>query len=191
VRLWDAETGAHQSTHTGHTGSVRTVAFSHDGRRLAPASEDLTVRLWDAETGAHQSTLTGHTGWVNAVAFSHDGRRLASASNDDTVRLWDAGTGACIQTIKLGTSLAKLSFSCDGSIFNTEIGSYDIRKLKWSFYGLTGNHSWITWNNNNILWLPIDYRSPHSTVQGGTISTLYSGQVVIIKSKEGINPLDR
>src|SRR5205814_2989815 len=124
---------------------VNAVAFSHDGQRLASASLDNTVRLWDAETGAHQSTLVGHTDSVNAVAFSHDGRQLASASVDRTVRLWDAETGVYIQTIERGTPLAKLSFSCDGSILNTEIGSYDIRKLKWSFYGLTGDRSWITW----------------------------------------------
>jgi WD40 repeat protein len=191
VRLWDAEMGTPQSTLRGHTGIVKAVAFSQDARRLASASDDRTVRLWDVETGVHQSTLKGHIGTVKAVVFSHDCRRLASASRDHTVQFWDAETNACIQVINPGTSLSKLSFSCDRSILNTEIGSCDIRKLKWSFYGLTGDRSWITWNNNNVLWLPVDYRSPRSTVQGGTIATLCSGQVVIIKSKEGVNSLDR
>ena len=49
----------------GHTDWVRSVAFSHDGRRLASGSDDDTVRIWDTETGALQQTLEGHTAWVN------------------------------------------------------------------------------------------------------------------------------
>ena len=41
----------------GHSGGVRSVAFSHDSARLASASDDSTVKIWDASSGECLSTL--------------------------------------------------------------------------------------------------------------------------------------
>ena len=38
MRLWDPATGAALQTLEGHTSSVESVAFSHDGKLLASAS---------------------------------------------------------------------------------------------------------------------------------------------------------
>ena len=45
--MWNARTGAHLRTLTGHTGSVESVAFSPDGSTLASGSWDGTVLLWE------------------------------------------------------------------------------------------------------------------------------------------------
>ncbi|KAK3305078.1 uncharacterized protein B0T15DRAFT_383696, partial [Chaetomium strumarium] len=84
----------------GHSNNVRSVAWSHDARRLASASYDKTVKIWDPTTGQCVATLEGHSGSVNSVAWSPDARRLASASSDETVKIWDPTTGQCVATLE-------------------------------------------------------------------------------------------
>jgi eukaryotic-like serine/threonine-protein kinase len=77
----------------GHHGSVMTVAFSPDGKRVATGSWDKTVIVWDAETGSPVSRPMLHGGpfWY-AVAFSGDGRMIVAGCDDHTVRVWDIAT---------------------------------------------------------------------------------------------------
>ena len=78
----------------GHRGSIISVTFSPDGKRIVSGSLDQTLRLWDAATGSPiGEPMWGHAEAVTSVAFSPDGKLIASGSIDATVRLWDAGTG--------------------------------------------------------------------------------------------------
>jgi len=47
VCVFDTATGNQLRTLRGHQGGISTLAFSHDGKRLASGSTDTTVLIWD------------------------------------------------------------------------------------------------------------------------------------------------
>jgi WD40 repeat protein len=88
ARLWDAASGIALATLAGHSGPIRSAAFSPNGARVVTASEDHTARLWDAASGKALTTLDGHTALVSSAAFSPDGTRVITASEDSTAEIW-------------------------------------------------------------------------------------------------------
>ncbi|GHC87073.1 hypothetical protein GCM10007079_30850 [Nocardiopsis terrae] len=99
---------------TGHTDTVRNLAWSPDGTRIATASRDGTARLWDTRGGLLRE-LRGHMGMVEMAAWSPDSRRLATASRDHTVRVWDADTGETLMRLTDAADVVRgVSWSPDG-----------------------------------------------------------------------------
>jgi len=52
--------GSVMMTLSGHSGAVRSVAYSADGRLLASGSDDGTVRIWDMQTGGEAKAGLGN-----------------------------------------------------------------------------------------------------------------------------------
>ena len=88
---------------TGLAETVRSVAFSPDGSRLASGagmpSRFGEIKIWDPATRQLVRSWEGHTDCIYSVAFSPDGSVLATASYDRLVKLWEVTTGREIRTI--------------------------------------------------------------------------------------------
>ena len=96
VQIWNMVTGELEDELEGHTKSVLSVAFSHNGHFIVSGSGDKTVRIWNAATCETRYTLTGHRSRVRSVAISRNDEFMVSGSDDWTVRMWDTATGGLL-----------------------------------------------------------------------------------------------
>ena len=88
ARVFDSATGAVGAQLRGHTGELRGVAFSPNGRWVVTASLDRTARVWEAATGRSVAEFRGNNGAVVSASFTPDGRSVLTAGRDGTVRLF-------------------------------------------------------------------------------------------------------
>ncbi|KAM3074219.1 hypothetical protein ACMFMG_002959 [Clarireedia jacksonii] len=201
VEIWDVSSGECLQTLKGHRHLVRSVAFSPGSAHLlASASEDKTVKIWDTSSGRYLYTLEGHSEGVISVAFSHNSACFASASKDKTVKIWDAGSRECLQTIRTSQAHESISFSATGLYLFTEMGSISVnasdaslasnitpisrspRDPQYQGAGLSSDGKWITYNTENRVWLPSEYRPSCSAVSGNTIFIgCGTGKILICK----------
>ncbi len=76
----------------GHADTIRSVAFSPDGRTLASGSSDGMIKLWDVLAGNVRTTWSQNLSPVSCVTFSSDGMTLCAGRADGKVELWDIAT---------------------------------------------------------------------------------------------------
>jgi WD40 repeat protein len=70
-----------------HSGGVRDLAITPDGRRIVTAGEDDLLKRWDLRQTSHR-TLGSHSG-IARLALSPRGRLCACSSADWSIHVWD------------------------------------------------------------------------------------------------------
>ncbi|KAK1762844.1 quinon protein alcohol dehydrogenase-like superfamily [Phialemonium atrogriseum] len=188
IKLYDLATGTitrdlYVNVEIETNGSI---AFSHDGRTIAAVCRHDTVTLRDLASRTRSETLLGHGVAISSVAFSEDDQMLASASIDGAVKIWALATGKCTQTFELGTLVNSLAFDTSGSCLHTNVGIIALdpdptRQPRRQGYGVSPDGTWILRDEENILWLPPEYRPGCVGVAGSTVAIgCPSGRVLIL-----------
>jgi WD40 repeat protein/predicted Ser/Thr protein kinase len=116
-RLWDATTTKEIAVLAKWQTSVRLVAFSPDGKRVAAGSGEF-VRLYDAVTGRQLAVLGPHAKRVTNLAYSSDGKRIASTTEGGfhAIHLWDGENGKEVAVLRGHTAdVGRVVFNPDGS----------------------------------------------------------------------------
>jgi WD40 repeat protein/serine/threonine protein kinase len=114
----------------GHTGPVRCLAISSDGKRALSGGDDKTLRLWDLASGVELRRFDGHTDAVMAVAFDANGRRAVSGGADRAVRLWNVDTGEALGFLRGHTGTVRSVAFVPGSQYVVS-GSEDGTARLW------------------------------------------------------------
>jgi hypothetical protein len=86
---------------TGHSGSIRSVDVSKDGRYVLTGSSDGTAKLWDTGSGILLRTFQGS----GHVKFVPDGRRVVTCAGESLI-VWDLATAERIREVAIGHNRA-------------------------------------------------------------------------------------
>jgi WD40 repeat protein/transcriptional regulator with XRE-family HTH domain len=189
VRVWSDEGKLLHLAWHAHTDTVRALAFSPDGHRLATGSWDGSLKLWDIENGTLLWTIW-FTDNVECLAFAPNGGILASSGDGATVQLWGSQRGEHVQTLTGPTGpVFTLVWSPDGHLlaggsFDKTIQLWEISQARseTSVRRLSGHTNFVlglafapdgttlasgSWDGTVRLW-DVESLSLHQTLSGHT-----------------------
>jgi WD40 repeat protein len=183
IFVWQVESRALVQRFTISKG-ITSFALSNTKLAAAPFDAWPKMSIWSLETGdILQHCENESISTIYELSFSDDSTILVGVLSQ-TISIWNADTGAHVQTYHVGLDITHLSFEPnDNSRLRTNLGRIKLKDFaalskdaannnqvqSWYYDKLhiTNNDddhnggSWITYNGENLLWLPANYRGDH------------------------------
>jgi WD40 repeat protein/serine/threonine protein kinase len=126
VRLWDAESGAVQTT-IKQRYAVNAIDYAPDGGTLATAGTEGIVQIWDARAASSVKRFVAGGYPLFAVAYAPDGRRIAAAGKDRVLYLWTVADGTRRVLEGHAREVNALAFKPDGKVIASASADRSIR----------------------------------------------------------------
>jgi WD40 repeat protein len=119
----------------GHQGSIRALAFSPTGRRLATGGDDGSILVH--EVGQEEVKKLDGPAPVSCLALSPDGASLAAGYHDSTLVIFDVATESKRTTIACFGLIKTIMFSPDGATLAAGSADWSVRLWDASSGGLS------------------------------------------------------
>lgn len=130
VTVWESAPGKLLRSLTGHSGAVKGVAFSSEGK-LISGGADGTIRVWDIHTGKSTAKWEVTGGAITCVAAYPFGPYVLAGCSDRTLRLCDPNRAKDLRRFEgLSAPATCVTFSPDARSFLS--GSQDGRVQLWA-----------------------------------------------------------
>ncbi|KAL8725583.1 MAG: hypothetical protein Q9181_006365 [Wetmoreana brouardii] len=177
----------------GHTGTVKKLAFSADGRQLAAACKDRSMSIWNIQPEDNVKTtecehLIPDIGHISALIFSPDGQQLALACNRTELQFWNPIKGALVDRFPAhGDVEDSIVYSSTGALIafkSVDVKVFDVMSgdLLHSFEANNCRH--VAFAPDSILFA---YRKDDTTIMIHNLETDHS--VSMLKTEDLNGPL--
>ncbi|CAG8226579.1 unnamed protein product [Penicillium salamii] len=186
--LWDIPSCA--LIYTDGTEGVDGFVWSSNSLSLAVTYQNGRVRVFDVTQLTWKHTFEVEVAKTRLISFSPDGQIIALGSASGSVSFRDTEFGICQSTLELGSPLKYLLYSEDGKFLETNQGRMEIdsrdpelqQQARTFADKVSLGDSWISCDDQKLVWLPPDYRSEVWEICGSTIVMgQHTGRIVFLE----------
>ncbi len=129
--IWDARTGSLVRVLSGPDSAALTVAYSHDGSRIAAGFAGTNeIVVWNARNGRRLASFKPHTDQIWSVQFSADDTHLVASSADSKISIINLQSRS-VQTLR-GHLAGVNSFALSPDGIRIASSGYDGTLRWWS-----------------------------------------------------------